>query len=1074
MTTSRKSGSALLIVLGFLSFMVVSAVAFAIYMRAERMPSSALRRAVATRHLVHAALAEAIARVDDAVRGDPFPGLCDTNTDFSAKGTYTYRDQRGQAMDVWQGRVFMPPDPLGGTTTRETRFAPVTETVSVLTLEGLGYLPPGLVNDVRFLSRSSWAAQWQQLPFDAGRFAFCAVNVSDYFDVNRVWANRGRTSEAGGRLSLGYLFDPSFDPTAGNGASAGDVVNFAADAARFDQFVHTTRQSGDDKGNDNTQAVGSDTPYVSLLDYNLALGRNGGGSSLMPLFYNWIDRSSQASYYQEGSLQAKSAARQPFVTESVSTNESWLVDLATAKGQPFYGRNLTPSQNVRVSDVVNYNSEFFRQVFSAGSKLLSPLDYVTLYDYLDHDDIPLSLAAPCVERVPMVAALEQTVQFAPGPMPAKPGPTTAGGPNQPKTSITYFDVDRNWFQPGVLTTVVAFPFKHGKTRNNNLSGGPFKVQALVRLFLAPAGLNARSPIAAQLRPQNEADWTKREDAFSFNGQNGVFMLSVRSQEVDLTLPNSVQDEADAFCTGGGGSGIVAIPVNFGDLNFPADLHMLTVKKSQDCNDQGIPVGQETKTYTLNIRPFIDANGNLPNGAADISEAEFNAVAGIEVVPYVCVWVRIVNGDGTVDLVPAYPDDDVLNGGAGGDPVLQTYGGSSAPLMRFVGDGVPFSLQTIAGGSFSGGTPTWKPKAMYTVDPRFNWAPESWYASEQSGVTFDKWLDATRSAVGMGTDATRDEDIFLFTSNQGVLQSLGEFAFLPRLCENGAELISASSFDGAERTAANQVANFACMWRSYPVDRNWYAQWAALRVGRSTARECLVNPYTDNRAVMMAALANTPVDYWAAGRGMAADCALRKDGAKMINDTDPWITTAADALKYAFGSKSDDPGDKLQCQNLVSIADQIMTEMRTGTLGLIESNMGNNNWNPATAWEDIWDNLAWDIQQNGNSVTRFLGVDLGNNVALHSVDRKFLYSYWRDCFANNQQLFLIFVRAESNALGGPGEGTPAQQGGRAVALVWRNPSATRQEGRTYDAQPTYNNSGEREPHQTRVLFYHQFD
>lgn len=1074
MTTSRKSGSALLIVLGFLSFMVVSAVAFAIYMRAERMPSSALRRAVATRHLVHAALAEAIARVDDAVRGDPFPGLCDTNTDFSAKGTYTYRDQRGQAMDVWQGRVFMPPDPLGGTTTRETRFAPVTETVSVLTLEGLGYLPPGLVNDVRFLSRSSWAAQWQQLPFDAGRFAFCAVNVSDYFDVNRVWANRGRTSEAGGRLSLGYLFDPSFDPTAGNGASAGDVVNFAADAATFDRFVHTTRQSGDDKGNDNTQAVGSDTPYVSLLDYNLALGRNGGGSSLMPLFYNWIDRSSQASYYQEGSQQAKSAARQPFVTESVSTNESWLVDLATAKGQPFYGRNLTPSQNVRVSDVVNYNSEFFRQVFSAGSKLLSPLDYVTLYDYLDHDDIPLSLAAPCVERVPMVAALEQTVQFAPGPMPAKPGPTTAGGPNQPKTSITYFDVDRNWFQPGVLTTVVAFPFKHGKTRNNNLSGGSFKVQALVRLFLAPAGLNARSPIAAQLRPQNEADWTKREDAFSFNGQNGVFMLSVRSQEVDLTLPNSVQDEVDAFCTGGGGSGIVAIPVNFGDLNFPADLHMLTVKTSQDCNDQGIPVGQETKTYTLNIRPFIDANGNLPNGAADISEAEFNAVAGIEVVPYVCVWVRIVNGDGTVDLVPAYPDDDVLNGGAGGDPVLQTYGGSSAPLMRFVGDGVPFSLQTIAAGNFSGGTPTWKPKAMYTVDPRFNWAPESWYASDQSGVTFDKWLDATRSAVGMGTDATRDEDIFLFTSNQGVLQSLGEFAFLPRLCENGAELISASSFDGAERTAANQVANFACMWRSYPVDRNWYAQWAALRVGRSTARECLVNPYTDNRAVMMAALANTPVDYWAAGRGMAADCALRKDGAKMINDTDPWITTAADALKYAFGSKSDDPGDRLACQNLMSFADQIMTEMRTGTLGLIESNMSKNNWNPATAWEDIWDNLAWDIQQNGNSVTRFLGVDLGNNVALHSVDRKFLYSYWRDCFANNQQLFLIFVRAESNALGGPGEGTPAQQGGRAVALVWRNPAATDQEGRTYDARNQYDPSGARPPHQTRVLFYHQFD
>ena len=67
-----------------------------------------------------------------------------------------------------------------------------------------------------------------------------------------------------------------------------------------------------------------------------------------------------------------------------------------------------------------------------------------------------------------------------------------------------------------------------------------------------------------------------------------------------------------------------------------------------------------------------------------------------------------------------------------------------------------------------------------------------------------------------------------------------------------------------------------------------------------------------------------------------------------------------------------------------------------------------------------------------------------------------------------------MRAESNALGGPGEGTPAQQGGRAVALVWRNPAATRPQGRTDDAQNQYHPRGEREPHQTRVLFYHQFD
>ena len=57
--TMRK-GSALLIVLGMLAFMVISAVAFSAFMRFSRMPSSYLRRTSSSRHLVKAALAEAI------------------------------------------------------------------------------------------------------------------------------------------------------------------------------------------------------------------------------------------------------------------------------------------------------------------------------------------------------------------------------------------------------------------------------------------------------------------------------------------------------------------------------------------------------------------------------------------------------------------------------------------------------------------------------------------------------------------------------------------------------------------------------------------------------------------------------------------------------------------------------------------------------------------------------------------------------------------------------------------------------------------------------------------------------
>ena len=139
---------------------------------------------------------------------------------------------------------------------------------------------------------------------------------------------------------------------------------------------------------------------------------------------------------------------------------------------------------------------------------------------------------------------------------------------------------------------------------------------------------------------------------------------------------------------------------------------------------------------------------------------------------------------------------------------------------------------------------------------------------------------------------------------------------------------------------------------------------------------------------------------------------------------------------------------------------------------------------AMPWEEVYDALPWFDgldPQNDDSFKEFMGVKL-DNCPLFSVDRKFLYSYWRDCFANKQQLFLIFVRAESTALGGPGEGTPSQQGGRAVALVWRepmsfndgsNPHSTYPDSLASQSQRQRYYAGRR-PHRMRVLFYHQFD
>jgi type II secretory pathway component PulK len=66
----RRRGSALLIVLGFLSFMIISGVSFAIYMRIERQASSNYRHAVNARQVLNAALARAMEEVDSELRLD--------------------------------------------------------------------------------------------------------------------------------------------------------------------------------------------------------------------------------------------------------------------------------------------------------------------------------------------------------------------------------------------------------------------------------------------------------------------------------------------------------------------------------------------------------------------------------------------------------------------------------------------------------------------------------------------------------------------------------------------------------------------------------------------------------------------------------------------------------------------------------------------------------------------------------------------------------------------------------------------------------------------------------------------
>ena len=110
----------------------------------------------------------------------------------------------------------------------------------------------------------------------------------------------------------------------------------------------------------------------------------------------------------------------------------------------------------------------------------------------------------------------------------------------------------------------------------------------------------------------------------------------------------------------------------------------------------------------------------------------------------------------------------------------------------------------------------------------------------------------------------------------------------------------------------------------------------------------------------------------------------------------------------------------------------------------------------TAWQE----LGWNA-----SADNFCGIDMQDSEdRLWWTDRKFLYGFWRDCFEAKQQLFLVFVRTEPMMMGSEGSGKVRPQlGARAMAVVWRDPT-----------ESADRRGGIPAPHQTRVLFYRQFE
>ncbi len=1084
----RRSGSALIIVLGFLSFMVVSAVAFAVYMRTERIASSGFHRSVAVRQMVKAGVANAIAQVDFSRGDSPCPG------DLVFSPGIVYADGANDA--GW----------LYG------------EGVRVLPLEGLAYLPPAIVNEVRYGARVTPTTWWQRLDYDAGHFAYVAVDVSDFFDVNKVRFGTQRNTGPGGRISLAYLFQNK----SGNGldVSGNQLVN-------LDEFV---------KNRGNKQ---SDVPFVSLEDFNVALytkDRNGTSLGLYSPFYRYLAAGQGRAFYTSGGDEdenlVKLAERMLFVTDSWQrpTNKvDSVIDLSREEDQPFrksaFTANKTLFQLLSTARGGTTGNAYKERLANE----ISMTTLANLYDYLDDNSVPISLGIPNVERVPMIASIDvsriaESFKFELNEKKQPDETITVDQQQYTKKTTTYCLVPR--LEARMVNLVCMYPFKGKTTREGEKTKkSSSKVQVIVKIFFTKPGQNAggewsgRCDKNAGISP-TKSEWESGETATLEN--NCITLISSKMNFPDF--PEEVMENDDAVF-----DAIVQMPpLTALNTKLEKEGFLLEVqrlyKKVEGFNgaggtEQEVSEGGYPKASTFHMLPFSSnqrAGSALFAGA--VSQADRKDNVELEkapcweiknITPHIAVWARVIDDKGnTVDLAPASIYDDVLNGGVSENMAMGLVGiagdgsgeGVYKPILAAAGNkSIEFTLDAQGKEkiTFDGSTEPVAPfsgtrAAFVALDPRFNSSSEDFIA-KAGAVAKTEYLNEVTKLLGK---EGRDPDVFMFASDQEYLQSIGELAFLPNIGELGDEnegttpyakcpipIPFSDDFSKMDKTKCHCDS----FWRTYPLyrqhedgydDEDYIFRYFSSettpgsKVIVSDLNGYKVSPYARLEKIRLAVTANTPHSFWASSTNTSLSvgnnlppCFTGPGQSKPINE----------CLKYCFNEMPGNVGPEVSWQDMTNIPARLFDQMRSDADDGID-------------WEDSLASMSW-CPESYDPGTLF-GYKLADSDSLHSVDRKTMYSFWHDSMANRQQLFLVFVRAEAIAVGSndersddDSENKAQSYGGRAVALVWRGPapppdSATRVEWHDTAGDPWVcgrkNDRTNYAPHRTRILFYHQFD
>ena len=1076
--SSGRQGSALLIVLGMFAFMLVSAVSFSIYMRSSRAPSSYVRRNASARHLVKAALARAIDEIDMAIGNDPFPGV-GFNHDYGNDGLNQSDRLKN---DNWHGRVFTP--------SNEVAHA---DTVSTLSLEALGYLPPCLIDEVRYWSRHTRTAKWHSFNYGLGQYAFTAVNVSDLFDLNQFIDLDGvakqrlnRSSSEHGRISPTYLFRT---------LNTGDMDTGKSVASAFLSVMKDGSALG---ASPSLQEV----PFVSMMDFNLAIGSNPLGGMASP-FMARLNGSSGRFYDSVGEDVVR---RQVFMAGgwNGSSNLTWnacanagIINLGFPEAQPFWriGSKLENAvdQEVRLVDCMNVDTSYFWRNDIIGFDKMPTLSAVLLSDYLDCNSIPISLCVPCTEAVPMLCGarfssgqMDCSVEFEEKKESVKVGTNADGSDKMADyTKHTYkLKIDLPGF---IMKLATVYPFKSDASKN-------YTAEVVARVFLSA-----------------NSDLRVKQGTVGL-GPDLKTWPNVKIGSSDLTMRQVAQMGQQVKCRAAGTQ----------EEAVDGNLDVRLVDWD--------PIEAEAVLYYDEQNQLVDSmcvcDKNFTFYDADWNPVEFFAtlkkggLPGVKFTPSVSTWVRIVDGAKTVDMVPAIAGYDNLNWETADANGFYAATGSNAgePMLRFFGDGA-FSFElTKDGFQNRAASVRYDVDGAYVAnDPRINWAPEHWMWDAGCNAPGDAWLERGRDF--RNSHYWCDSDIFMSVSDQGYMQSMYEWLFIPqtrRIAPSGEDSLadwgefqrSQAVYDGKQRTVMTDVAHANLMWRTYrsdvffPPDDAGKGTLGANDGGNPNNWGSIdeipfmepenglrVNPYTDSMNIMLGAFANMPCDWWAAGTNHTIN------GKSYMA---PNSSTFEDSNLFDWSCKYQDVYNMAYYwMGAFKRWDMVANEER-GKL-FYRPDQWKQVFDDAVIWYD--GRVEYDVpvvtSENTTLDTGILNEGTVEPILKNMTlaDRKFLYGYLKGCFANTHQLFLVFVRAES-AAGGGGAGS----GARAVALVWRDPQAPMKNGQFVTADggteaPMYGkdnaqaylnlqsdsneeswhlNGRKYPPHRTRVLFYHQLD